>query len=236
MSALIDSMIHIIPRLNHSERVYLKNILEKTNDFERVCDLIESLQDNKCHCPHCGEHKVYKHGIVNGLQRYKCRSCNMTFNALTGTPLARLRKKDLWLPYMDCMLKSMTIRSCSSKLDIDKKTAFLWRHRFTKWLYKNAPKELEGIVETDETYYRYSEKGSKTLQRKPKKRGRDNVKRGLSKDQVCVLVACDRSRHSIEKIAGYGPVKKKWLDKHLSKRIASDAIMVTDGLSAYRSF
>jgi transposase-like protein len=31
------------------------------------------------------------------LQRYKCRGCQRSFNALTGTPLARLRQKGKWL-------------------------------------------------------------------------------------------------------------------------------------------
>jgi hypothetical protein len=35
--------------------------------------------------------------MADVLQRYKCRACGKTFNALSGTPLARLRHKDKWL-------------------------------------------------------------------------------------------------------------------------------------------
>jgi transposase-like protein len=34
---------------------------------------------------------------ADDLQRYKCRVCGVTFNALTGTPLARLRQREKWL-------------------------------------------------------------------------------------------------------------------------------------------
>lgn len=35
--------------------------------------------------------------MADGLQRYKRRTCSKSFNALTGTPLARLRHKGKWL-------------------------------------------------------------------------------------------------------------------------------------------
>ena len=34
--------------------------------------------------------------LANRLQRYRCKGCRVTFNALTGTPLARLHKRELW--------------------------------------------------------------------------------------------------------------------------------------------
>ena len=43
-------------------------------------------------------------GISNGMQRYRCKSCLKTFNAATGTPLARLRKKEKWLEYSKAMV------------------------------------------------------------------------------------------------------------------------------------
>ena len=32
-------------------------------------------------------------------KRYMCRDCKRTFNALTGTPLAQLHRRDAWLDY-----------------------------------------------------------------------------------------------------------------------------------------
>jgi len=103
-------------------------------------------------------------------------------------------------------------------------------------LSKDTPRQLEGIIEADETYFRKSKKGDKHLDRKAHKRGGDASPRGLSKEQVCVLTACDRSHHSLEFITGLGPVKGKWLDFMLSGRIADDAVLVTDGQPAYNHF
>ena len=44
-------------------------------------------------------HDLYLHGQASRLQRYRCRACQRTFNALTGTALARLRKKEKWLGF-----------------------------------------------------------------------------------------------------------------------------------------
>src|SRR3954451_11586591 len=65
---------------------------------EKVVDLTASRR-----CPHCGAVGVVKHGLDdNGQQRFRCRpplGCGRTFNALTGTPLARMRKPEIWLAY-----------------------------------------------------------------------------------------------------------------------------------------
>jgi transposase-like protein len=39
-------------------------------------------------CPHCGAERIVKNGTADGLQRFKCRACAKTFNALTGAALA----------------------------------------------------------------------------------------------------------------------------------------------------
>ncbi|MCS0616217.1 IS1595 family transposase, partial [Massilia kyonggiensis] len=44
-------------------------------------------------CPHCGCARKHRCGQASGLQRFRCLKCGRSHNALTGTPLARLRKK-----------------------------------------------------------------------------------------------------------------------------------------------
>jgi len=236
MKHLIDDMISKLPELSHGERVQLKAALDNIGDLKQICDIIESTQDDSPHCPHCEHTRIHKHGTSAGLQRYKCVSCGKTFNALTNTPLARMRKKELWLAYMECMMRSYTLRIIGAFLNIDKKTAFLWRHHFSSWLYKDSPEKLEGVVEADETYYRISHKGCRHLKEKAHKRGGDGAPRGLSKKKVCVLVACDRSGNDLEYITGLGPVKGKWLDLKLTSKIAADAVLVTDGHQSYAHF
>ena len=235
MREIVRTIIDAIPTLNHNERTLLSSKLSSLGNSERVCDLIEKIQEDSPCCPHCRSRTIDKHGIRNDLQRYRCRSCHRTFNSLTNTPLAHLRKKEHWLNYLNCMLDSSTVRETASKLGINKKTSFRWRHRFAAWMYKDSPKSLDGIVEADETYYQYSEKGTKQVLRKPHKRGSDGVSRGLSKDQVPVFTACDRSHHFVAKKAGRGTIQSQWIDSFLPPFLAKDVVLVTDGLQSYKS-
>jgi len=235
MRQIIRTIIDALPSLNHKERVLINSKLSLIDDISKVCDLIEKVQEETPCCPHCHATKISKHGIRNNLQRYKCKSCHRTFNALTNTPLARLRKKEYWLSYFDCMLDSSTIRVAANKMSINKKTSFRWRHRFASWMYKDTPTTLNGIVEADETYFSYSEKGTSQVFRKPHKRGSDGISRGLSKEQVPVFTACDRLHHFVAKKAGRGTIKKDWIDTFLPPFLAKDAILVTDGLRSYKS-
>ena len=79
-------------------------------------------------------------------------------------------------------------------------------------------------------------KGQKKLNRPPHKRGKDNAKRGLSKDQVCVVVMCDRGGNEADHISGTGPVTAKWLESNLKQHISPDSVLVTDGSSSFSSF
>src|SRR4051794_9726554 len=129
-------------------------------------------------CPHCANREVVRWGAASGLPRYRCKACRRTFNALTKTPLAKLRMKDKW-----------AARRCG----VHDTTAFRWRHRFLASLAGDKPKTLAGIVEGDETFILESFKGKRAgLPRKSRKRGGKSAKRGLSAEQVPILVARDR--------------------------------------------
>jgi transposase-like protein len=81
-------------------------------------------------CPRCRALRMHRDGHADGLQRYRCRDCSCSFNALSGTALARLRHRSKWLPYLDCMLQSATVRRAAALVGIHKNTSFRWRHRF----------------------------------------------------------------------------------------------------------
>ena len=62
--------------------------------------------------------------------------------------------------------------------------------------------QFEGIVEIDETYFLYFEKGKRGItDRKPLKRGGKSKHRGISHEQVCVLVARDRTKATIQHLS-----------------------------------
>ena len=110
-------------------------------------------------CPRCQSAAVTKWGSANAMRRYRCKACNVTFNALTGTPLAQLHKRELWIGHAQALADGISLRKVAASLDIDLTTAFRWRHRFLKTPKTLKPKVLDGTVEADETYFLHSEKG-----------------------------------------------------------------------------
>lgn len=79
---------------------------------------------------------------------------------------------------------------------------------------------FKGIVEVDETYFLYSEKGKRGItERKPRKRGGKSKHRGISHEQVCVLVARDRTKATVSKIDCMGRVVKTKVDKLIGSKM-----------------
>src|SRR5271166_2782919 len=84
-------------------------------------------------------------------------------------------------------------RQGPERCDVDYTTAFRWRHRFLISLAGDKPEALSGIVEGDETFILESFKGKRSgMPRKARKRGGKSAKRGISAEQIPVLVARDR--------------------------------------------
>jgi transposase-like protein len=152
-------------------------------------------------CPHCANRDVILWGKANGLPRYRCQGCRRTFNGLTKTPLARLRKKEKWLDQAQSMIDGISTAKSAERCEVDYKTAFRWRHRFLAALSSDKPKSFSGIVEGDETFILESFKGKRSdLPRKARKRGGKAAKRGLSTEQIPVIVARDRSGATIDAV------------------------------------
>lgn len=144
-------------------------------------------------CPHCDSHAVVRWGKASDLPRYRCKACQCTFNALTKTPLAHLRMKAKWATQAEAMIEGVSTAKAAKRCDVHYTTAFRWRHRFLEALASDKPKTLSGIVEGDETFILESFKGKRSgLPRKARKRGGTSAKRGLSAEQIPVIVARDR--------------------------------------------
>jgi transposase-like protein len=151
-------------------------------------------------CPHCGCQKLERWGRANGLSRYRCGDCRRTFNALTGTSLARLRKKECWAAQTQALMTGETLVKAAKRCGVAGTTAFRWRHRFLSAPALDKPSRLSGIVEADETFIRESFKGKRSdLPRPARKRGKTS-KRGLSAEQIPVLVARDRTGRTTDAI------------------------------------
>ena len=144
-------------------------------------------------CPHCANRDVVHWGQASELPRYRCKACSRTFNALTKTPLANLRLKERWAVQTQAMIDGVSTAKAAERCGVHYTTAFRWRHRFLASLAGDKPRTLTGVVEGDETFILESFKGKRSgLTRKPRKRGGKSAKRGLSAEQIPVLVARDR--------------------------------------------
>ena len=172
-------------------------------------------------CPSCSSEAVHKWGKVSDLQRYRCKACKRTFNALTGTSMARLRKKELWLEYSQALSDSLSLTKAADRCGIDRTTAFRWRHRF---LPESGRQKIpcSGITEIDETYFRKSFKGKKVSHRSARKRGELHVL-GLSFEQIPVVVARDRSGRTCDAVLLERSTKEVGL--RLGTQIAPDSVL-----------
>jgi transposase-like protein len=187
-------------------------------------------------CPHCGCTHVRRCGVASGLQRRRCLGCRKTFNALTGTPLARLRKRERWLSYIACLLESRTVRDAARVAGVHRTTSFRWRHRFAPAAARERPHQLWSIVEVDETYRLESQKGSRSLTRPPRRRGGAATRRGINREHDCLLVARDRNGSTLDFHTGRGPVTAAQLHHCLLPVLASDVLLISDSAAAYKRF
>jgi transposase-like protein len=215
-------------RLTPGQREELKAELAAMESRPAATTLLEGRFAGVLACPHCTAGHVIKHGTANGLQRYRCRGCGKTFCALTGTPLAGLHKRGKWLDHVTALSEGLILRKVAERLHIAVSTAHRWRHRFLAAPKTVQSHALAGIAEADETYFLRSHKGQRQgLNRPPRKRGGRAKKRGLSAEQVPVLVVRDRSGGTADFILA--AADKKHVAAVLKPLLASDSILCTDG-------
>ena len=118
----------------------------------------------------------------------------------------------------------------AARCDVAVSTAFRWRHRFLA-AARSDSEVLKGIVEADETYVLESRKGARGLGRKARRRGGKAKKRGLSREQVPVLMAADRSGTTVSAVLPR--VDAAALTAALDPVVAKDALLVSDGGASY---
>src|ERR1700721_134784 len=152
-------------------------------------------------CPHCTGREVVGWGRSHGLLRFRCKSCGRTFNALTKTPMAHLRKKEKWLDHARAMIEGKSLAKTAALCGVHPTTAFRWRHRFLRAPASDKPRGLRGIVEADETFILESFKGHRSdLPRRARKRGGTARHPGLHHDNIPILVARDRNGATFDAI------------------------------------
>jgi hypothetical protein len=131
------------------------------------------------------------------------------------------------------LLSGESVVTAAERCAINRTTAFRWRHRFLSALNQDKPTSLSGIVEADETFVLESFKGKrKDLPRPPSQRGGKASKRGLSAEQVPIIVARDRTGATLDAVLP----RLVSITAALGGAIAPSTDICSDGGSAITAF
>jgi transposase-like protein len=182
---------------------------------------------------------VVKHGRTHrGRQRYLDKTTGRTLSD-TDRSIVRRTKKTYkqWEQYIRLMLYGLSLRKIAKELDISTTTAFAWRHKVIEAIKDYQEDDLlSGEIEMDETYFLLNMKGSwkhKRMPRKAKKGGAPSMYRGISNEQVCVLVAIDENDRILSKVIGQGHPTKKEIWRACNQRVEPNSHVTTDSKAAY---
>jgi len=187
-------------------------------------------------CPNCGCGDVRANGKYKGVQRYQCKGCKKYFRDTTGKLVFGLKKPELFPTYLYHMLMGLSIEKCAECTGICIQTSFDWRHKVLSSFELACPEGFQGIAESDDIFFLESGKGSRDLERIPRKRGSKATKRGISNEQIAVVVTCDRSDNKELRVATRGRVSKKDLDKVFQGKLDNVDTLCTDTHRSYTAF
>lgn len=225
-------------KLSESDKqAFLAEIVSQSTGQTEVAELKAAInQVHKKHCPHCQSHLIVANGKNKGVQRFRCKECKKNFSENSGTSIANLKKGHLWKTYIKHMFEGYSIAKCAKLTGISIQTSFDWRHKVLSSLQSLSPEKFDGISESDDIFFNYSEKGSKSLTRKPRKRGNHGIKQGVSEDKVAVILTCDRKNNKDFQVAKRGRIRKVDIEKALSGKLNKKSILCTDSHRSYTAF
>lgn len=188
--------------------------------------------DDDLACPRCGSVSIVKKGHnPDGSQRWQCRDCKRTFSKTRDTLIGRSKLSVAkWMMYVECFVDCLALR-----------TAWLMRRRLPKCLERYLPKFAAGAgvsVQLDETYLRESFKGNHrkgkfVLPRPARHRGGSLHKRGIGREQICVMTGVSDSDTAFAILSGRGVISKRRAIEALDGRILRGAYVMADEAAAY---
>ena len=121
-----QGLIEQLETMTPEQRAILTAVFSGVEDEAEIMAVITARFADKPCCPHC-QSDAQKWGWAAGLQRYRCCACKVTFNALTGTPLANLKLRRKLAAYGQAMLEGLSLRKAAKCCGINLSTAFDWR-------------------------------------------------------------------------------------------------------------
>ena len=213
-----------IDRCNHAN-------YEKRHPCVKGCDEIAFL--NSCipvHCPHCGSDEFVRRGLTGtGLQRYMCKECHKTFTVITGTIFDQ-RKIPMteWIDFLLSIMGygSFHLTSRNNK-NLATTTKYWLEKVFLLLRHRQEDIVLQGRVYLDETYIPVKGRDARRLPD-------GSLPRGLSRNRICITVACDDN--NVVCIAdGFGKPSRKRTLGAMSGHIEHGAVLVHDGDNSHNA-
>lgn len=199
--------------------------------------MLSKVKDKKATCcPNCSCSDIRANGKDKEVQRYYCKGCKKYFRDTTGKVLFGLKKPELFSTYLYYMLMDYSIKKCAHLTGVCIQTSFDWRHKVLSAFDQACPEGFQGIVESDDIFFLESNKGSRELDRKARKRGGKATKRGISNEQIAVVVTCDRTDNKELRVATRGRISKKDLEKVFDGKLDHIETLCTDTHRSYTAF
>mgnify|MGYP002344519454 FL=1 len=180
-------------------------------------------------CPYCTSEATKMNGLTrNGVQRYKCMSCSRTFTPVTRT-IFEGHKISIseWMDFALNIFRYVSINADSWNNRNAFTTSRYWLEKLFLVLesYQSSLK-FSDKVWLDETFYSVrnedllrTEAGGKI--------------RGLSVNQMCIGVACDRS-HAFCILEGCGKPSQKKTYESFKDHIEPGSTLIHDKENAHR--
>lgn len=222
-----QSILQEIGNLNYAQLKKLRHEVETNIADNQVGQAIADHEETVSTCIYCDSYELNRWGMTKqGIQRFKCKSCCKTFNALSGTPLYRMKMADKWIKYTELMWEGVSLRKAAKKLNINLRTSFRWRHTFLQNPAKYGVSELNGVIEADETFLPESSKGQRRLERPARKRGGGRIR------QIPILIALDRNGEVSHQILERNT--RANIQSALTPMLTSGSVLCTDGNQSYR--
>lgn len=234
-----ESFTEFFKSLDESGRSkVIKELLSMVDPSEPDLHTVHSevQQSQSLHCPNCQDIDIRANGKANGVQRYFCKSCKKYFRETTGKVTFGLKKGNLLSLYLYHMLLGNSIKKCAEHTGVCIQTSFDWRHKILSAFEGAVPDGFQGIIESDDIFFLESGKGNRELPRKARKRGSKATKRGISNEQVAVVVTCDRSQNKELRVATRGRISKKDLDQVFDGKLEKAETLCTDTHRSYTAF